>query len=161
MKTWDLKVCMFKEDKLHLTSVGRLFQIELPLKVKVCFPGFMLKDGITSVLEDWLCVFWEWTLEVYTNLDEREDGASCLRHLKTIKRSCFCHLLSSLSQFKVIIKSSMEVLISADKSTRASLLSWGFAWLYFSFFFSLVVLVLVQLECRWHGTKVSSASFSA
>ena len=43
---------MFKEDKLHLTSVGRLFQIELPLKVKVRFPGFMLKDGITRVLED-------------------------------------------------------------------------------------------------------------
>ena len=71
MKTWDLKVCMFKEDKLHLTSLGRIFQIELPLKEKVCFPGFMVKDGITRVLEDWLRVFWEWTLEVYTNLDER------------------------------------------------------------------------------------------
>ena len=28
---------MFKEDKLHLTSAGRLFQIELPLEVKVRF----------------------------------------------------------------------------------------------------------------------------
>ena len=37
---------------LHLTTAGRLFQIELPLKVKVRFPGFMLKDGITRVLED-------------------------------------------------------------------------------------------------------------
>ena len=38
-------MCIFKEDKLHLTSAGRLFQIELPLKVKVRFPGFMLRSG--------------------------------------------------------------------------------------------------------------------
>ena len=71
MITWALKVWMLIENKLHLTSVGRLFQIELPLKLNVRFPGLMLKDGIRRVLEDWLQVFWEWTLEVYTNLDER------------------------------------------------------------------------------------------
>ena len=37
------------------------------------------------------------------------------------QKGCFCHLLCSLSLFKVVIKSSMEVLISADRSTRASL----------------------------------------
>ena len=38
-------------------------------KVKVRVPGFMLKDGITRIVENWLRVLWEWTLEVYTNLD--------------------------------------------------------------------------------------------
>ena len=61
---------MFIENILHLTWVGRTFQIELPLKLNVHFPGLMLKDAIRSVLEVWLRVFWEGTLEVYTNLDE-------------------------------------------------------------------------------------------
>ena len=41
--------------------------------------------------------------------------------LEDSKRSCFCHLLSSLSQFKVA-RSSLEVLILANKSSRTSLI---------------------------------------